>query len=72
MPLSALQISMYIRFERAQLQNASVVCCCKLKNTRGCDEHLFGQVINSPYSYAQMWTCEDMLAHNFGAPYIDM
>ena len=22
----------------------SVVCCCKLNNSRDCDEHLFGQV----------------------------
>ena len=28
-------------------------------------------VINSRYSIAQMYTCEDTLAHSLGAPYID-
>ena len=28
-------------------------------------------VINCRYSVAQLCTCEDTLAHNLGAPYID-
>ena len=28
-------------------------------------------IFNCPYSIAQMCNCEDMLAHNSGAPYFD-
>ena len=43
----------------------SVVCCCKLNNTRVCDEHFLDKlahvqvVINSRYSSAQICTWED-------------
>ena len=56
---------------------ATIVCCCKLNNTRDCDEHLFRQVstrtgrFNCPYFVAPICTWEDALANNLGAPYID-
>ena len=51
-----------------------VVCCCKLNNTRVCDEHLFGHVqvvIICRYFFSKMCTCKDTLAHYLGAPFIN-
>ena len=47
----------------------TIVHYCKLNNTWDCDEHLFGQVStpsgqnNYRDLFAQMCTCENMLAH---------
>ena len=64
----------------------SVVCCWKLNNSQGCDEHLLHEtvmsiysdklahvqaLINCPYSIAQLCTHEDTLVHNLGALYFD-
>ena len=55
----------------------NVVCCCKLNNTRVCDEHYSDKlahiqvVINCRYSISQMCTREDMLAQYLGAPHLD-
>ena len=51
-----------------------VVRCCKLNNTRICDEHLFGQVSTPTGRYhfvAQFCTHEDGLAYILGMPSID-
>ena len=34
-----------------ELINTNVLCCCKLNNTRDCDEHLLGQVSTSTGRY---------------------
>ena len=50
-----------------------VVCCCKLNNTRDCDDHLFGQVSTSTgcINCRQMCTIEDTLTQNLGSTYFD-
>ena len=49
-----------------------VLSCCKLNNTRDCDEHLFGQASTRTGHYqlpifgCTKCTREDALAHNLG------
>ena len=46
-----LQLLFIENYDNSGDMNTIVVCCCKLKNTRDCDEHLFGQVITCTGRY---------------------
>ena len=41
---TGLWLGSVFRSHSTREKDSVVVCCCKLNNTRDCDEHLFGQV----------------------------
>ena len=48
-----------------------VVCCCKLNNTRDCDEHFFGQVSTRTGCYQlPIFRCTNVHPRRYARPYL--